>query len=83
MCMQATAGALQSLCWGASAVGGVASAYASGAVVQSWGPRGVFALTAVFPLAVSVAALLIEEEPLPVVAHGHLAAATPLGARLP
>ena len=31
--------------------------------VQAWGPRGVFALTAVFPLVVSAAAVLIDEQP--------------------
>ena len=31
--------------------------------MESWGPRGVFALTAAFPLAVSAAALLIDEQP--------------------
>ena len=61
---QATAGSLQSLCWAASAIGGVASAYFSGSLVEAWGPRGVFALTAVFPLIVSLAAALIDEQPV-------------------
>lgn len=60
---QGTAGSLQSLCWASAALGGVASAYYSGSLVQSWGPRGVFALTAAFPLVVSAAAVLIAEQP--------------------
>ncbi len=62
---QATAGSLQSLCWASAAVGGVASSYFSGSLVQAWGPRGVFALTAAFPLVVSAAATLIDEAPAP------------------
>ncbi|KAK9843802.1 hypothetical protein WJX81_006900 [Elliptochloris bilobata] len=61
---QATAGSLQSLCWAAAALGGVASAYFSGSLVEAWGPRGVFGLTAVFPLIVSAAAALIDEQPV-------------------
>ncbi len=60
---QATAGSLQSLCWASSALGSVASAYFSGALVEAWGPRSVFGLTAVFPLVVSAAAALIDEQP--------------------
>lgn len=60
---QGTAGSLQSLCWASAALGGVASAYFSGSLVQEWGPRGVFALTAAFPLVVSLAAVLIAEQP--------------------
>ncbi|GBF96737.1 folate-biopterin transporter chloroplastic [Raphidocelis subcapitata] len=56
-----TTGSLQSLCWGSSAVGGIASAYFSGSLVQAWGVHPVFAVTAAFPLLVSVAALLIDE----------------------
>ena len=63
MFVQATAGSLQSLCWASAAVGGVASSYFSGSLVEAWGPRGVFALTAAFPLVVSAAALLIDEQP--------------------
>ena len=75
-CMQDMAGSLQSLCWGSAAVGGVLSAYFSGSLVDAWGPRGVFAATATFPLIVSVAALLIAEKPTqPLVLDG--AAAVP------
>jgi len=59
--LQETAGSLQSLCWGSSAVGGIASAYFSGSLVQSYGSQAVFGLTAVFPLIVSASALLIDE----------------------
>ncbi|KAK9813029.1 hypothetical protein WJX72_007813 [[Myrmecia] bisecta] len=59
---QSTAGSLQSLCWASAAVGGIASAYFSGSLVEAYGPRGVFALTAIFPLIVSLSALLIKEE---------------------
>lgn len=57
------AGTLQSLCWASAACGGIASSYFSGSLVQAWGPRGVFALTAAFPLVVSAAAVLIDEQP--------------------
>lgn len=62
--MQSTAGSLQSLCWASSAVGGIASAYFSGALVDAYGPRGVFGLTAVFPLLVSLSAVFISEQPI-------------------
>lgn len=62
--VQSTAGSLQSLCWASAALGGVASAYFSGSLIESWGSRGVFLLTAVFPLAVSAAAVLISEQPV-------------------
>ncbi|CAL5226019.1 g8825 [Coccomyxa viridis] len=61
---QSTAGSLQSLCWASAALGGVASAYFSGSLIETWGPRGVFLLTAAFPLVVSAAAVLINEQPM-------------------
>jgi hypothetical protein len=61
-CLQATAGSLQSLCWASSAVGGIASAYFSGSLVQDYGSHTVFAVTAIFPLIVSASALLIDEQ---------------------
>ena len=64
MVLQSTAGSLQSLCWASSAVGGIASAYFSGALVEAYGPRAVFGLTAVFPLLVSVSAVFISEQPI-------------------
>ncbi|KXZ46444.1 hypothetical protein GPECTOR_43g880 [Gonium pectorale] len=60
---QSVAGSLQSLCWASSALGGILSAYFSGAFVQNYGCRFVFALTAFFPLAVSASSLLIDERP--------------------
>ena len=61
---QSTAGSLQSLCWASSAVGGIASAYFSGSLVDAYGPRGVFGLTALFPLMVSLSAVFISEQPV-------------------
>ena len=61
--LQSTAGSLQSLCWASAAVGGVASAYFSGSLIESYGTRGVFGLTAIFPLVVSLSAVLIDESP--------------------
>jgi folate/biopterin transporter len=57
-------GAIQSLCWGAAAVGGLLTAYFSGLLLEHFSTRTVFAITAVFPLLVSAAALLIAEEPV-------------------
>jgi folate/biopterin transporter len=57
-------GSLQSLCWGASAVGGLLTAYASGLLLSKFSPQTVFAVTAVFPLVVSVVAFWIAEEPI-------------------
>ena len=62
--LQAIAGSLQSLCWASAAAGGVASAYFSGSLLESYGTHGVFALTAVFPLIVSFSAILITESPV-------------------
>ena len=45
-------------------MGGIASAYFSGALVDAYGPRGVFGLTAVFPLMVSLSAVFISEQPV-------------------
>lgn len=57
-------GSLQSLCWGASAVGGVMTAYFSGSLLEQFDVRTVFAITATFPLLVAVAAGLIGEMPV-------------------
>lgn len=58
------AGALQSLCWGASSVGGLMTAYFSGSLLQQFDTRTVFAITAAFPLIVSAVAWLIAESPV-------------------
>lgn len=58
----AQAADLQSLCWGTAAVGGIFSAYFSGSLLQTVTPRTVFQITAIFPLFISLASLLINEE---------------------
>jgi folate/biopterin transporter len=58
------AGALQSLCWGASSVGGLLTAYFSGSLLQQFDTRTVFEITASFPLIVSAVAWLIAEMPV-------------------
>ncbi|HBL11611.1 MAG TPA: folate/biopterin family MFS transporter [Cyanobacteria bacterium UBA11162] len=55
-------GSLQSLTWGASALGGLLTAYLSGWLLQEFSTRTVFAITATFPLIVSCVAWLIAEE---------------------
>jgi folate/biopterin transporter len=59
-----TAGTLQSLAWGASAVGGVVTAYLGGLLLEHVTTRTVFAITASFPLIVTGVALLISEAPV-------------------
>jgi folate/biopterin transporter len=60
----ADAGSLQSLCWGSSAVGGLVTAYFSGFLLEHFTTRTVFAITASFPLLVSLVAWLIAESQL-------------------
>lgn len=55
------AGSLQSLSWGASALGGLITAYFSGFLLQHFSPHTIFAITATFPLIVSLVAGLITE----------------------
>ncbi|HEY9698187.1 MAG TPA: folate/biopterin family MFS transporter [Trichocoleus sp.] len=55
------AGSLQALCWGASAVGGLITAYFSGFLLQHFSNQTVFGITATFPLIVSLVAWLIAE----------------------
>jgi len=57
-------GSLQSLAWGASAVGGLLTAYFSGLLLQHFTTRTVFGITAFFPLIVSVVAWFIAESPV-------------------
>ncbi len=57
-------GSLQSLCWGAAALGGLLTAYASGLLLSKFTPQIVFAITAVFPLLVSAVAFWIDEQPI-------------------
>ncbi|MDJ0702523.1 MAG: folate/biopterin family MFS transporter [Leptolyngbyaceae cyanobacterium MO_188.B28] len=58
------AGTLQSLCWGSSALGGIITAYLGGLLLEYFTTRTVFAVTATFPLLVSVVAWLIAESPI-------------------
>ena len=55
-------GSLQSLSWGASALGGLLTAYFSGLLLQHLSSNQVFEITATFPLIVSGVAWLIAEE---------------------
>ncbi|MBC5794164.1 folate/biopterin family MFS transporter [Sphaerospermopsis sp. LEGE 00249] len=61
---QANAGSLQSLCWGATALGGLITAYFSGLLLEYFSTRTVFLVTALFPLIISVVAWLIAETPI-------------------
>lgn len=61
---QGDAGSLQSLCWGASAFGGLVTAYFSGVLLEHFTTRTVFWITASFPLIVSAVAWLIAELPI-------------------
>jgi len=61
---QSNAGTLQSLAWGSSAVGGIITAYLGGLLLEQISTRAVFAITASFPLIVSLVAWLIAEEPV-------------------
>lgn len=58
------AGSLQSLCWAASALGGVITAYLGGYLLEKLDTRTIFAITALFPLIVSAIAGLINEKPI-------------------
>ena len=58
----AQSGSLQSLSWGASAFGGLLTAYFSGLLLQHLTSNQVFEITATFPLLVSGVAWLITEE---------------------
>eukprot|EP00252_Welwitschia_mirabilis_P013415 TRINITY_DN2950_c0_g1_i2.p1 TRINITY_DN2950_c0_g1~~TRINITY_DN2950_c0_g1_i2.p1 ORF type:complete len:534 (-),score=97.12 TRINITY_DN2950_c0_g1_i2:247-1848(-) len=59
---QDASGSLQSLCWGSSAVGGIVSAYFSGSLVEAYGVRFVFGVTAFMPLMTSAVAALVNEQ---------------------
>ncbi len=56
-------GSLQSLCKIASALGGIITAYLSGYLLQTFGSKTIFLITALFPLIVSGVAWLIAEVP--------------------
>lgn len=59
---QSVSGSLQSLCWGSSAFGGIISSYFSGSLVDAYGVRFVFGLTALLPLLTSAVAVLVKEQ---------------------
>lgn len=61
---QADAGSLQSICWGATALGSLITAYFSGLLLQHFTTHTVFLITAAFPLIVSGVAWLIAESPV-------------------
>ncbi|PSO47333.1 MAG: folate/biopterin family MFS transporter [Cyanobacteria bacterium SW_9_44_58] len=61
----ANAGSLQSLSWGASALGGLITAYFSGWLLELFVPKTVFAITSIFPLVFSGVAWLIAEDQVP------------------
>ncbi|MEG4441829.1 folate/biopterin family MFS transporter [Microcoleus sp. AT9_B5] len=56
------AGSLQSLSWGATALGGLITAYLSGSLLQHFSTQTIFLICAFFPLIVSATAWLIAEE---------------------
>ena len=58
----AQSGSLQSLSWGASALGGLLTAYFSGLLLQHLSNNQVFEIVASFPLIVSAVAWLITED---------------------
>ncbi|CAL5209671.1 unnamed protein product [Lathyrus oleraceus] len=60
---QSTSGSLQSLCWGSSAFGGIVSSYFSGSLLEAYGARFVFGVTALLPLLTSAVAVLVKEQP--------------------
>ncbi|XP_024021228.1 folate-biopterin transporter 1, chloroplastic [Morus notabilis] len=59
---QSVSGSLQSLCWGSSAFGGIVSSYFSGSLVDAYGVRFVFGVTALLPLLTSAVAVLVTEQ---------------------
>ncbi|XP_057476789.1 folate-biopterin transporter 1, chloroplastic-like isoform X2 [Actinidia eriantha] len=61
---QSMSGSLQSLCWGSSAFGGILSSYFSGSLVDAYGVRFVFGITALLPLITSAVAVLVNEQPV-------------------
>jgi folate/biopterin transporter len=64
-----TAGGLQSLCWGASAIGGLLSAYFSGSLLEIMSVRSIFGITAILPFLVALTAFAMKEERVVVQNH--------------
>lgn len=75
---QSMSGSLQSLCWGSSAFGGIVSSYFSGSLVDVYGVRFVFGVTALLPLLTSAVAVLVKEQPVlgPSRTHNFLSSAS-------
>ncbi len=61
---QGSAGTLQSLAWGASAVGGLITAYLGGLLLERTSTQVIFGITATFPLVVCGVSWLIAEDPV-------------------
>ncbi|KAL6958668.1 hypothetical protein U1Q18_046090 [Sarracenia purpurea var. burkii] len=68
---QSMSGSLQSLCWGSSAFGGIVSSYFSGSLVDAYGVRFVFGVTALLPLITSAVAVLVKEQRVLGPGRGH------------
>ncbi len=58
------AGSLQSFSWIASSIGAIISAYLSGYLLEHFGAKLVFEITAVLPLLVGIAAFAIADPPM-------------------
>ncbi|PZO36672.1 MAG: folate/biopterin family MFS transporter [Pseudanabaena frigida] len=58
------AGSLQSFSWIASSIGAIASAYLSGYLLEHFGAKFVFEITAILPLLVGIAAFAIADPPM-------------------
>ncbi|XP_062108317.1 folate-biopterin transporter 1, chloroplastic [Humulus lupulus] len=71
---QSVSGSLQSLCWGSSAFGGIVSSYFSGSLVDAYGVRFVFGVTALLPLLTSAVAVLVTEQRVVGPARGQIPA---------
>ncbi len=69
---QNEAGSLQSLCWTSTAIGSIISSIFSGSLVQNYGPKFVFSITAIIPLIITAVSRLIEEEKILVNSTNHL-----------
>lgn len=61
---QGSVGTLQSLAWGASAVGGLITAYLGGLLLERTSNQVIFGITATFPLVVCGVSWLITEDPV-------------------
>ncbi|KAJ9182128.1 hypothetical protein P3X46_006154 [Hevea brasiliensis] len=76
---QSFSGSLQSLCWVSSAFDGIVSSYFSGFLVDAYGVRFVFGVTALLPLITSAVAVLVKEQHILGPARGQNLALNGLG----